>query len=51
DPENVLKRGYAVVRTQNGTIARSAANLIPEQELQIQLGEGKVKVKVTEILD
>ena len=51
DPENVLKRGYAVVRTENGTIARSAANLIPEQELQIQLGEGQVKVKVTEILD
>ena len=51
DPENVLKRGYAVVRTENGTIARSAANLVPEQELQIQLGEGQVKVKVTEILD
>jgi exodeoxyribonuclease VII large subunit len=51
DPENVLKRGYAVVRTENGTIARSAANLIPGQELQIQLGEGQVKVKVKEILD
>ncbi len=51
DPENVLKRGYAVVRKENGTIARSAANLAPGQELQIQLGEGQVKVKVTEILE
>src|ERR671933_2856737 len=51
DPENVLKRGYAVVRKENGMISRSAANLVPGQELQIQLGEGQVKVKVTEILD
>ena len=51
DPENVLKRGYAVVRTENGTIARSTANVVPGQELQIQLGEGQVKVKITEILD
>ncbi|GAB4201370.1 MAG: exodeoxyribonuclease VII large subunit [Coleofasciculaceae cyanobacterium] len=51
DPENVLKRGYAVVRMENGTIARKAANLVSGQELQIQLGEGQVKVKVTKILD
>lgn len=51
DPENVLKRGYAVARTSNGSIARSAANLVPGQKLQIQLGEGQVNVKVTEILN
>ncbi|MDP8964338.1 MAG: exodeoxyribonuclease VII large subunit [Cyanobacteriota bacterium] len=51
DPERVLKRGYAVVRTSNGTIARSAEHLVPGQELQIQLGEGQVNVKVTEVLD
>ena len=51
DPESVLKRGYAVVRSTDGTIARSTANLVPGQELQIQLGEGEVNVKVTEILD
>jgi exodeoxyribonuclease VII large subunit len=51
DPENVLKRGYAVVRMENGMIARSTANLVTGQELQIQLGEGQVQVKVTEILD
>ncbi|HEY9665331.1 MAG TPA: exodeoxyribonuclease VII large subunit [Coleofasciculaceae cyanobacterium] len=51
DPENVLKRGYAVVRTENESIARSAAYLVPGQELEIQLGEGRVKAKITEILD
>ena len=51
DPENVLKRGYAVVRRENGTIARSATNLVLEQEVQIQFGEGQVKAKITEILD
>ncbi|HEY9669905.1 MAG TPA: exodeoxyribonuclease VII large subunit [Waterburya sp.] len=51
DPENVLKRGYAVVRMENGTIARSTAQLVRGQELQVQFGEGEVKVKVTDILD
>lgn len=51
NPENVLKRGYAVVRLQDGTIARKASNLVPGQELEIQLGEGQLKVKVTEIVE
>ena len=51
DPENVLKRGYAVVRTKNGMIARSTANLVTGQELEIQLGEGQIKVKVTKMVD
>lgn len=51
DPESVLKRGYAVVRSNDGTIVRSTSNLVLGQQLQIQLGEGEVKVKVTEISD
>ena len=51
DPESVLKRGYAVVRSTDGTIVRSTSNLVPGQQLQIQISEGEVKVKVTEILD
>jgi len=46
DPHAVLKRGYAVVRQENGAIARSAAELAPGQELLIQLSQGKIKVKV-----
>ena len=51
DPKAVLKRGYAVVRTEKGAIARSSSQLAKEQELLVQLGTGQVKVKVTEILD
>ena len=51
DPRGVLKRGYAVVRQENGAIARSATELAPGQELAIQLGQGQVKVRIIEILD
>ena len=60
DPKAVLKRGFAVVRQENGVnregdkpfwgIARSAAELVPGQELLIQLNRGQVKVQVTDIL-
>lgn len=51
DPKAVLKRGYAVVKTENGEVARRSDELALEQELLVQLGIGQVKVKVTEILD
>ncbi|MEQ8380792.1 MAG: exodeoxyribonuclease VII large subunit [Coleofasciculus sp. A1-SPW-01] len=51
DPTNVLKRGYAVVRTEQGKIARNATSLVPGEELQIQLAEGQINVQVTEIID
>ena len=49
DPKAVLQRGYAVVRQQNGAIARSAAELAVGEELLVQLDQGEVKVKVTEV--
>jgi exodeoxyribonuclease VII large subunit len=49
DPKAVLQRGYAVVRQQNGAIARSAAELNVGEELLVQLGQGEVKVRVTEV--
>ncbi|MBH8562924.1 exodeoxyribonuclease VII large subunit [Nostoc sp. CENA67] len=49
DPKAVLQRGYAVVRLENGAIARAADELAVGQDLLIQLGQGEVKVKVTEI--
>jgi exodeoxyribonuclease VII large subunit len=51
DPHRVLKRGYGVVRTHEGAIVRSAADVVPEEELVILLGQGKLKVRVTEILE
>jgi exodeoxyribonuclease VII large subunit len=49
DPKGVLQRGYAVVRQENGAIARAASDLTVGQELLVQLGQGEVKVKVTEV--
>jgi exodeoxyribonuclease VII large subunit len=49
DPQAVLQRGYAVVRQENGAIARSAADLAVGDELLIQLAQGEVKVKVVEV--
>jgi exodeoxyribonuclease VII large subunit len=46
DPAAVLKRGYAVVRQENGVIARSVAGVALEQELQVQLSRGRLRVRV-----
>lgn len=51
DPKAVLKRGYAVVRHEQGAIARSSTDLSPGQNLLVQLSQGQVKVQVTEILE
>jgi len=49
DPQAVLKRGYAVVRQENGAIARSSTRLALGQELLIQLSQGRVKVKIIKV--
>lgn len=50
NPAAVLQRGYAVVRQSDGTIARSVLELSAGEELHVQLGQGQVKVKITEVL-
>ncbi|MGB6296607.1 MAG: exodeoxyribonuclease VII large subunit, partial [Rivularia sp. (in: cyanobacteria)] len=49
NPRAVLQRGYAVVRQENGIIARDASDLEIGEELSIQLGKGAAKVKVIEV--
>ncbi len=49
DPRAVLQRGYAVVRQENGAIARSTADLTVGQSLQVLLDQGQLTVQVTEI--
>jgi exodeoxyribonuclease VII large subunit len=49
DPKAVLQRGYAVVRQENGAIARVANQLTIGEELLIQLAQGEVTVKVIEV--
>lgn len=51
DPKAVLSRGYAVVKQTDGKLVNSTADLTPDQELIIQLNHGKVKVKITDILE
>ncbi|EAZ88451.1 exodeoxyribonuclease VII large subunit [Crocosphaera chwakensis] len=50
DPHAVLKRGFSVVRQTDGEIIRDSNQLIEGQELTIQLPQGTIKIKVTEIL-
>ncbi len=49
DPNAVLRRGYAVLRQMDGTVARSAADLQIGQKLMVQLAQGQVKVTVAEV--
>ncbi|MDJ0773919.1 MAG: exodeoxyribonuclease VII large subunit [Mastigocoleus sp. MO_167.B18] len=49
DPKAVLKRGYAVVRQENGIIARCAADLTEGDRLLVELNDGEIQVRVTEI--
>ncbi len=49
DPRGVLKRGYALARTQSGAIARQAAALTVGQPLELHLAEGTVQVVVTQL--
>jgi exodeoxyribonuclease VII large subunit len=51
DPEAVLRRGYSLVRQENGAVVRSAAELVPGQTLNVQLAQGQVNVNVLEILE
>jgi exodeoxyribonuclease VII large subunit len=51
DPEAVLRRGYAVVRQTDGSLARSADQLIPGQTLQVRLPQGQITVQILDVLD
>jgi exodeoxyribonuclease VII large subunit len=49
DPTAVLRRGYAVARTESGTIVRSTADLAGEERLQLQLADGTAIVQIVAI--
>lgn len=50
DPAAVLRRGYALIRQEDGSAARSVADLSVGQELTVQLAQGHMKVTVSEIV-
>jgi exodeoxyribonuclease VII large subunit len=49
DPRGVLQRGYAIARTLEGRIVRNTNILRQGQTLILQLGEGSIPVKVTDL--
>jgi len=50
-PTAVLKRGFAVVRNQNGKVIRNAAQVNVGDELEALLEEGKLRINVQSIED
>lgn len=49
DPEAVIRRGYALVRKESGEVVTDAAMVKPGQELQVQLAQGELTVKVKDV--
>jgi exonuclease VII large subunit len=47
DPARVLSRGYAVVRTADGSVVRSPAQLDPGDELGVAVAQGDIRATVT----
>lgn len=47
DPEAVLRRGYALVRTGSGQVITGASQVKLHQTLEIQLAQGELTVEVT----
>ncbi len=46
DPKEVLKRGYALIRSVTGKILRSYKDVAPGDRLSIQLADGTVRAQV-----
>jgi exodeoxyribonuclease VII large subunit len=49
DPESVLRRGYALVRTERGDVVTQASTLSKGQSLTLQLAQGRVSAQVIDI--
>ncbi|HWC39933.1 MAG TPA: exodeoxyribonuclease VII large subunit [Acidimicrobiales bacterium] len=47
DPDRVLSRGYAIVRTADGTVVRSPAQVSPGEELGVAVAQGRIHAAVT----
>ena len=47
DPTRVLSRGYAIVRTADGGVVRSPAQVDEGDELDLEVAEGRVHANVT----
>ena len=50
-PLKVLSRGYSVVRTEDGSVLRRAADAQPGDKIQIDLRQGSLLAEVSQILE
>lgn len=46
DPQGTMKRGYAVVRRQDGEIVRSVAQVSPGTQIEVTVADGKFDAEV-----
>lgn len=49
DPKNVLSRGYAIARTPNGQLLRRSQDVMPGEEIIIELENGRLWVKIMDV--
>lgn len=49
DPQQILQRGYAVVRSEQGAIIKNSTQLSVGQNLDIQLNQGSIEVVIKSI--
>src|SRR3546814_1879081 len=50
-PRNILDRGYAIVRKEDGDIVKSALDLSIGEQLNVELGRGSLHVGVLQAQD
>jgi len=50
-PKSVMKRGYSIVRNDNGDIVKSSRELEKNQRISITLFKGDALAEVTEVSD
>jgi exodeoxyribonuclease VII large subunit len=49
DPSAILSRGYAVVRSEDGSIVSSVDDLSPGDSFGVALADGEVSADVTDV--
>lgn len=49
-PQNALERGFALVRSADGHLARNSADFTPGDHLRLTLARGELSVRVEELL-
>ena len=48
NPDLLLRKGYAIVRNNNNKIVKSIDDIASQSELEIQVYDGLIKVKIKE---